>query len=82
MNKPSKLIATGAIEKQIDLKSKYARMYAQTNGWDIPPEIPKPVAAKDQNSYCLGAWAVLEQMRQDGLLKEHLIDKFWKQVTK
>lgn len=63
-----------------DYRNKYAQMYAVTNCHEVPGEL-NVFVNDDRQSFAHGAWAVLEELRKDGIIPESFIDKHWKQYT-
>ena len=64
--------------KKLDLK--YASLWYDLNYSKIPailkpPNYYKPLNKRDEEMYSTGAWAVLNEMAEDGLIKQETIRK-------
>lgn len=58
-----------------ELEEKYAKLWLETNGWNIPKGLEpfERIAPKDnysRNLYISGMWRVLHMMAQDGLITQ------------
>lgn len=64
-----------------DHQEKYSKMWSQSNAGNLPEQV-RQFMNTDRKSFIYGVWSILELMREDGLLPEATIDKWWKKITK
>lgn len=73
-----------AMSKIKHISEKYAQMWAESNAWIIPAKLHMSVRSQydtPERIFISGMWAVLESLRNDGLIPEVLIDKHWAMIT-
>lgn len=71
-----------AVSKLKHLDDKYALMWAESNIWQVPSKLTMPLRSETpEHMFISGAWAVLESLRNDGVISEKAIDKHWNRLT-
>lgn len=63
-------------------RDKYAKMWVAANRWQVPEGIRRPMRLDTiDRAFVHGVFATLDMLRQDGLIPDRMLDKYWQQAS-